>query len=342
MRGVRNLRIHGVVAAGMCTGLLVGGCGDTDSGKTGKKTVLKLGHTHAISEFSALHGMGVKLKELLDSSDAVDLKLFPASQLGNDRDMIEGMRLGTQDMCLSGTAVYANFYEPIGILDLPYLWDGYDHVHEVLDGEVGDSLRAGIDKLGIRILAFLDSYGFRNVATVKPIEAEGAISPEDLHGLKLRTIESPVFVGAVRLMGANPTPMAMGEIYTALQTHVIDGFEHDAPTIWAGKYYDVVKNIYKTKHIFSVTCLAVSAKKWDKLSEEGKKALTESVKQAQQWHRTEAARRDMAVMDSLSTVGKCTIFDKIDREKFVEATTDFQDEYAEKVGATSLLKRIRR
>jgi TRAP-type C4-dicarboxylate transport system substrate-binding protein len=112
---------------------------------------------------------------------------------------------------------------------LPFLWQDYEHVHRVLDGRVGRVLEEDLDKAGFKVLAWMDSWGYRNLVARKPVAA-----PSDLKGLKIRTIPTPLYIATLNTMGCNATPMPFGEVYSSMQTGVLDGFEHSAAMIATG------------------------------------------------------------------------------------------------------------
>jgi len=199
---------------------------------------LKLGHTHnPDNEFSCVHMVSVKFQELL-KAQGIDVKIFHSSQLGGDKDMQEQMRLGSLDINVTGTATVSDKYPKIAVLDLPYIWKDFDHMHKVIDGPVGQKLADETYKAtGIKILAYPDSYGYRNVATVsKPVK-----TLEDMKNLKIRVIGTPTYIGTFKAFGASPVAMGFGEVYTSLQTKVLDGWEHEAPTLYTSKTYEVCK-----------------------------------------------------------------------------------------------------
>ena len=170
------------------------------------------------------------------------------------------MQLGSgASVHIGGTAIHNNFNKRMGVLDLPFMWRDYAHWHKVADGEVGRTLAAEHEKLGIKVLGWQDSWGFRNVVTAK----KEVKTPEDLKGLKIRTIQTPTYVAALNAMGAAATPMAFGEIYTALQTGVVDGIEHSSAIIYSNKFYEVTKYIALTEHLFGGTITVWSKIEWD-------------------------------------------------------------------------------
>src|SRR5213082_2212499 len=167
------------------------------------------------------------------NSDSIEVKVFPNSQLGQSREVIEAMRLGSgASGTAGGPAEYASFVKRLGVLGLPFEWKSYEHALAVLDGPVGKELDQDMEKAGFKVLSWAVSWGFRNVVTAK----KEVKQPADLKGLKIRTIPTKVFVAAINSMGANATPMNFGEIYTSLQSGVLDGYEHTVATTISFKF----------------------------------------------------------------------------------------------------------
>ena len=193
------------------------------------------------------------------NSDSMEVKVFPASQLGQSREVIEAMRLGSgASGTTGGPAEYASFVKRIGVLGLPFMWKSYAHAEAVLDGPVGKELDADMEKAGFKVLSWAVSWGYRNVVTAKKEVKTAA----DLKGLKIRTIPTKVFVSAINAMGANATPMNFGEIYTSLQSGVLDGYEHTAATTISFKLNEVACCIAMTRHLMDPTVLVFSLAEW--------------------------------------------------------------------------------
>ena len=226
------------------------------------------------------------------AQSSVEIKVFPASQLGQTREVIEAMRLGSGAAgTTGGPAEYASFVRRLGVLGLPFLWKSYEHALAVLDGPVGKELDQDMEKAGFKVLAWATSWGYRNVITSKKEVKQAA----DLKGLKIRTIPTKVFVAAINSMGANATPMNFGEIYTSLQSGVLDGYEHTAATTISFKMYEVACCMALTKHLMDPTFLVFSLAEWKKLSPAEQAALQKAANEAARWcarwRRSARARR---------------------------------------------------
>jgi TRAP-type transport system periplasmic protein len=269
-------------------------------------------------------------------SDSVEVKLFPNSQLGQTREVIEAMRLGSgASGTTGGPAEYASFVKRLGVLGLPFVWKSYDHAAAVLDGPVGQELGKDMEKAGFKVLAWSVSWGYRNVVTAKKEVTKAA----DLKGLKIRTIPTKVFVAALNAMGANATPMNFGEIYTSLQSGVLDGFEHTAPTVISFKLNEVSCCIALTKHLMDPTFLVFSLPEWNKLTPAEQAVLQKGANLGAEVVRTMAVRREN---ESLAAVKKLGMkVNEIDLAPLVEAATPAQNDLAKEFGAEELLAKIR-
>ena len=269
-------------------------------------------------------------------SDTLEARIYPANGLGEERAVVEGMQLGAgATMHIGGTAIHNNFNKRMGVLDLPFLWHDYEHAHHVLDGKVGETLAAEHEKLGLKVLGWQDSWGYRNVITTK----KEVKKPEDLKGLKIRTIQTPTYVAALNAMGANATPMAFGEVYTSLQTGVLDGFEHASAVVYTGKYYEVAKYVTLTGHLFGPTVTVMSKKEWDGYTDKEKQVVAAAAKLAQDVNRSLSVQRDAESLEKLKAKGM--IVNPIDKTGFVKAALPLQDQLAKTLGADDLLKTIR-
>ena len=223
------------------------------------------------------------------AQSTVEIKVFPASQLGQTREVIEAMRLGSGAAgTTGGPAEYASFVRRLGVLGLPFLWKSYDHALAVLDGPVGKELDGDMEKAGFKTLSWAVSWGYRNVITSKKEVKQAA----DLKGLKIRTIPTKVFVAAINSMGANATPMNFGEIYTSLQSGVLDGYEHTAATTISFKMYEVACCMALTKHLMDPTFLVFSLAEWKKLSPAEQAALQKAANEAAKIVREMAPQRE--------------------------------------------------
>ena len=271
------------------------------------------------------------------NSDSIEVKVFPASQLGQSREVIEAMRLGSgASGTTGGPAEYASFVKRIGVLGLPFVWKSYDHAIAVLDGPVGKELDADMEKAGFKVLSWAVSWGYRNVVTAKKEVKTAA----DLKGLKIRTIPTKVFVAAINAMGANATPMNFGEIYTSLQSGVLDGYEHTAATTVSFKLNEVACCIAMTRHLMDPTVLVFSLAEWKKFSPAEQAVMQKGAQEAAAIVRKMAPEKEAESLATVKKLGMKVV--EIDTAPLQKAALAAQDELAKEFGAEGLLAQIRK
>jgi len=289
-----------------------------------KPIVMKLGHVQNESDLWQLGAL--KFAELVDAKTKgeVQIKVFPNSTIGNDRDMAEGMQIGSVDFALIA-GVLGNFEPSIQIMELPYLFKDETHLRKVMYGPIGDQL---LDKLlkssDIRGLAFWER-GPRQLTTNKPVN-----SLSDIKGLKIRVPEIPPIIAAWKAMGTNPTPMAWGEVYTGLQQNVIEAQENPVPFIHAGKIYEVQKYIAMTNHKYEYVLIAMSNKAWLKLNPEQQKAVKEAADEATKYENKLVFEKSDNLLKDLQAKGmKVT---KPDTTEWAKQARTVHKQFAEKYG----------
>lgn len=215
---------------------------------------------------SATHPYGVGAQKFADlikerTKGRITATVYTDSQLAKgEREMIEALQQGTIDIYVGSTGPVGNFSPSIGVLDIPFLFRDTDHVDKVLDGPIGKSLLADLEKHDLKGLAFWEN-GFRNLTNNR----NAAKTPEEAKGLKLRTMENKVHMAAFKAAGLNPTPMAWAEVYSALQQKVIDAEENPVAVIYSSKIYEVQKYLTLTNHVYSPAPVIMSLKKWERI-----------------------------------------------------------------------------
>ena len=286
---------------------------------------LKLGHKAPLD--NELNLISERFKELVEdrTEGRVLIEIYPQGQLGNDRDLIEAMQFGTVDMSVSITAVYSNFEPKIGTLDLPYLFEDWDHMMAFVDSDVSLELLGELEDEGIIGLA-LKANGFRNVTnSVRPIE-----TPEDLGGVKMRVLESPVFVKTFEDLGAVVSAMSWGEVYTALQQGAIDGQETPPEVIYTEKVFEVQDYMSKTEHITSFTAIGIGQISLDKLSEGDQEIVKECARQTASEMTASARDKEAGFIQKLQDEGM--MVNEVNKEPFKALTTSAYDWFANECG----------
>jgi tripartite ATP-independent transporter DctP family solute receptor len=213
------------------------------------------------------------------SAGKLQIRIFPGSQLGKDEDVLEQARAGANVAVLVDGGRLAPFVKDFGILGAPYLVDNFD---QMLRLQSGPLFKSWVEKLrgaaNLQVLSFDWFQGHRHVLTNTPVKV-----PADLKGVRMRTPGAPVWLETVRAMGATPTGMPWSEVYSALQTKVIDGAEAQHPAVYGARLYEVVKYVTKTEHIYLITGIVTSRTWFDKLPADQQAILTEESFAAGKW-----------------------------------------------------------
>lgn len=210
----------------------------------------------------------------------LDIQIFPAAQLGSERDFVEGLQLGTLEMTLTSTGPMGNFVPDIKLFNLPYLFANREEAYKILDGPIGTEIADKLLKIGIRSFGWYEN-GFRNVTNNKrPIN-----SVADMKGIKIRVMEDSLFIDSMKALGASPLPMAFGELYTALEQGTVDAQENPLGNIYTSRFQEVQKYLAMTGHFYSPAMLLVSEMFYKSLSPELQKALAEAGAEARDYER---------------------------------------------------------
>ena len=317
-------------------GTAAAGAGCRRSGEP-RMIVLRLSHSMSAGP-TALHVFGNTFRELAEKATggAVTIRIFPSGTLGQEREVVQQVQEGLVDFMVSGTAIWGSVAPKLQVFDFPFLWRDWDHVHRVVDERVGHEAADYLERaVRMRPLAWGDSFGFRQVVT----RSRDVSEPRQLAGLKIRTIQSSIYVKAIELMGASPTPMAFGEVYTSLQTGVIDGYEHDASTTVQQRFYEVAHHMARTRHIAGVIGLFASSRSLAKLPIDIRRVLEHAALDASAAQREVGPREDSAATSQLSSLGM-TIRD-IDGREFRERAEQLWESEARLLDVGSWLGAIR-
>ncbi len=254
------------------------------------QTKLKWAHVYETSEpyhkWSVWAGDEIKKR----TNGRYEIQVFPASSLGKESDINQGLTLGTVDIILTGASFAGRSYPPLAVTYFPFIFRDAEHMLKYAKSDVFKELTKGYDdKTGNHVTA-LTYYGARDVTSNA---AHPVRTPEDMKGLKIRVPDAPAYLAFPKALGANPTPIAFAEVYLALQNGTVDAQENPLPTIEAKKFYEVQKNISLTGHIIDSLLTVVSGQTWNKLSAEDKKTFGEVMTEA-----AEKAGRDIAASEA--------------------------------------------
>lgn len=299
---------------------------DNSSGDSNEVITLKVGHT--LSDTSHYQEGMIYFKEQLEekSDGRFEVEIFSNGSLGGEREMVEGLQIGSVDLVLTSTGPMSGFVEEITVVDLPFLFKDSAHAHAVLDGEIGTGLLNKLEPLGLKGLAWWEN-GFRNVTNnVRAIE-----KPEDLKGLKIRTMENEIHMESFRELGVDPTPMSFTELFTALQQGVVDGEENPVPVIYSSRFYEVQEYLTMTRHVYNPSILLISDDFFNGLDSELQEILAEVAIDAGNYEREVVARMDSEYLDELEKEGM-NVIREVDIELFIEAVQPVYEKYEDFFG----------
>ena len=291
-----------------------------------KKTLLKMG-TLGSTEYFYYKGAKKMADEVTSKAGGrVEIQVFPNQQLGNERDMIEGLQLGTIDLAVINTPLLAGFDSRFLIFDMPFMFNDWAHVNKVLASRIGSDLMKSLEAKQIKAFKF-STAGFRHVLNYKhPVK-----TPEDLAGLKIRTLDNPVHVAIMNAMGANATPMQYSEVATALRQHTVDGLDSPAPAAVTEKFYETNKYMALTGHVFTGVIFLMSLKRFAGMTPDLQKIISDA---AQVGADTETDLYNKFDDESLVVLARDhgMVIDKVDREKFRSRMKPVFDRYQDRVG----------
>lgn len=293
------------------------------------ETVIRVGH--GANEQYHMHRALLKFEELVEagSNGEIDIQIFPSSQLGPDREMIEGVQTGVLEMAVSPSSFFAGWDPAFAVIELPYMYASKDIALKVLNGEAGDKMLSRLNEQGLVGLGWLEN-GLRHVTNnVRPIE-----KPEDLNGIKLRTMKVPAHVATFEALGANPTPMNFGEVYSALQQGVIDGQENPVALIDSQRFYEVQKHVSLTGHVFTVYIPVISEAFYSGLSAEHQTLLKDSMQKAEAYQQDLVNSEEAGQLQKIRESGVNVVDLTADqRQVFSDQTASVRAAYRDEVGA---------
>jgi len=259
---------------------------------------------------------------------------FYSGSLGGERESIEAVQLGTQELTFSSSGPVPNFVPEAKILDIPFLFRDKAHARAVLDGPIGQEMLAKFDSKGFKALAWGEN-GIRHMTNSK----RSVSAPEDLKGLKMRTMENPVHVAAYKGLGIVTTPMAFPEVFTALQQGTVDGQENPLSVIMASKFDQVQKHLTLTGHVYSPGIFLMNKASFDKLSAADKQAFLDAAKEGVKANRGRVDEDDAKGVAELRNKGM-TVVENVDKSKFVAMLAPVNAEFEKQFGKANI-ERIR-
>jgi len=309
--------------------LSLGSCQITDGVK-----VLKLAHTldpsHPVHQAMAF--MADRCEEI--SEGKLKIQIYPSGQLGSEQQCVELLQIGSLAITKVSAAVMESFTSEFKVLGLPYIFRSKEHAFEVLDGEIGRELLLSAEPYWIRGLCFYDA-GSRSFYTIdKPIE-----HPDDLDGLKIRVMKSIISMNLVKSLGGSPTPISFGELYTALQSGVVDGAENNPPSFYTSHHYEVCKYYSLNEHSMVPDVLIISQKIWEELSEQEKEWIQTAANESVAKQRILWAESVEESLEAVKEAGVTVIYP--DKEPFAEKVSGIYEMYRDNEVLYSLIERIK-
>lgn len=321
------------LAAATCAAIAVASLGALPAHAQGLSANLNHEMTGTIVD-RAVQRMATDIAER--SEGRIDITVHSRGEMGGERDMFDLMQVGAIELGISGSVIVSSVAPEFGVLDAPYLISSPEHLDAVIGSEVGEGLRQAIlDRKGIRVIGHMHRAP-RHITT----KGREVRSPADLDGLKIRTREIPVQVQGFRLLGASPVPMSFGEVYTALQTGVIDAQENPIDIIMGASFDEVQDTVILTGHVREVQWLIVSDLWWSGLSEEDRALISEAAEAAMQWGQDELYGADAALLQEAEAAGMTVIeLTAEERAAFQGAVADLPSMFAD-VWADGLFEAI--
>jgi len=305
----------------------VSGCADESEIKE-----IKLGHGLDISHpvHKAMEFMSQRLQEKSNGTMVIDI--YPNNQLGSERECLELLQIGSLGMTKVSTGVLENFVPEYQVFGLPFLFRDREHRFEVMDGEIGGSfLDKSIDKR-LQGLTFYDA-GSRSFYSKKLVE-----TPEDLKGLKLRVMESNTAMNMVKSLGGSPTPIAWGELYTALQQGIVDGAENNLPSFYLSRHYEVCKYFVIDEHTALPDVLVISTLIWNQFSPEEKRWVKEAAEESAAYQKVIWREAELEALEEMKKEG--VIVTIPDKELFRARVQPMYDEFSKDPNMKKIIEAI--
>ena len=321
------------IAVMMFAAVMVSGCGSNTAKKSSTEEPVHITFGHGQAEGHPYHIAALQFKKEVEkkTDHRVIVDVQPNGNLGDEREMTEGLQLGTIDITVAVAATLSGFDSDLDVFNFPYLFDSREEAFKVLDGKTGQKIFKGLEKQGIETYGTFD-LGFRSMTNSKhPIE-----TPEDAKGIRMRTLESSVCVDSLSELGIDAVSMSFGELFTALQTKAVDGQENPLFSIYNSRFYEVQKYLSLTEHFYPVCPVMVSDLMWEKLSDEDAVIVKKELLDMVQYERKVSGEELDKTLQKLKDAGMEV--NTVDKSKFKEAISPVYEKYDAQYG--KLLKEI--
>lgn len=299
---------------------------------SGKTYTLSVGHTTAANENDPYYLTVMKFKELVEkkTEGRITVNDYPSSQLGSEPEMWEGMQTGTCDMAIMTNAYVSSYVPANGALDLPFIFSDLKQARDILDGDFGQRLINNMSSTGVTCLAFSEG-GFRQLCTRNKAIAK----PADLTGLKIRCMETKTYLSAYAALGVNATPMAWGELLTALQQGTVDGCDAPLSVLYTNGFPDVCKYIDNVNLFYSPLPICISTQVFSTFSAEDQQILIDAAKEAAAYTRSNNDTKAESMEKDLTAKGMTIISEAdVDTDAFRQAVLPCYEQMESYIGST--------
>jgi tripartite ATP-independent transporter DctP family solute receptor len=288
------------------------------------QTELKLGHVGEPGSLFQLSAEEFARRANEKLGDKAKVVVFGSSQLGSDEELLQKLRLGTADFAIPST-VMSSVVPEFGLFEMPYLVKDREHMKKIEAEVVWPTLAPAAEAQGYKVLAVWEN-GFRHITNnVRPI-----VTPEDLKGIKLRTPSGEWRVKMFQAYGANPTPMSFSEVFTALQTGVVDGQENPFTQIYSAKFQEVQDYLSLTGHVYTPAYLLVGKNRYESLPEDVRQILEETAKETQAFVYETAARLETELLDKIKAESDIEV-NEADKDAFIAASSAIYEDFGAQV-----------
>ncbi|RVU54717.1 TRAP transporter substrate-binding protein [Anaerosphaera multitolerans] len=302
---------------------------DTTKTNTGAVTI-KIGHVEP--EDRSTHKTLLDFKKNVEEQTNGDIivEIYPNASLGGDVQLTESVAMGTLDVALPSSSVLTTYAEDFGILDMPYLFKNSESAFNALDGDVGKYFDEKLADQGMHNLGYTYNGPRSTTTNNKPIE-----KPEDLKGVKVRVMESPIFIDYYKTLGANPTPMSFNELYTGLQQGTVDAQENPPSLIFANKFFEVQEYLSVDEHVHNFLAFVMNKAKFESLTPEQQEIITAEGKKCVESQRKMELEDNEVAIEKLETEGGLVVnrLSEEQKNEFKEALKPMYDKYREQFGA---------
>ena len=331
--GMKWKKAVSVFAAAAMTAMALSGCSGMGNAKESEVQPVHLTFGHGQAEGHPYHIAALEFKKQVEekTNHRVIVDIQPNGNLGDEREMTEGLQLGTIDITVAVAATLSGFDPDMDVFNFSYLFDSREEAFKVLDGATGQEIFKGLEKQGIETYGTFD-LGFRSMTNPsRPI-----VHPADAKGIRMRTLESSVCVDSLGELGIDAVSMSFGELFTALQTKAVDGQENPLFTIYNSRFYEVQKYLSLTEHFYPVCPVMVSDLMWKKLNDEDAAIVKEELYEMVKYERKVAGEQLDETLQKLKDAGMEV--NTVDKSEFRKAISPVYEKYSAQYG--DLLNKI--